>query len=166
MTSAIAQLCTKLLHSLLHSFLSKLAQGNTETEGRSASQCTWDKGEAWLREQLFRLSSVTVSGVFLGLIVQFKRIIDQTSLFSQACCKAQAPTSRGRSRKAVSLFGKSVLQILWSEQSTEPALPEACGEWGRKSQANFPLDWFQSLLGCEVKSLLLALGKARVQSSK
>lgn len=62
---------------------------------RSASQvpkCTWEKGEAWLREER-RISSVTVSGFFLGLIVQFKRIIDQTlsSLLSQACCKAKAP---------------------------------------------------------------------------
>jgi len=55
-------------------------------------KCTWEKREAWLREER-RISSVTVSGFFLGLIVQFKRIIDQTlsSLLSQACCKAKAP---------------------------------------------------------------------------
>ncbi|KAK8513874.1 hypothetical protein V6N12_037242 [Hibiscus sabdariffa] len=38
-----------------------------------------------------------------------------------------------------SLFGKSVLQVLWSEQSTEPALPEACGEWGRKTRQSLSL---------------------------
>lgn len=32
-----------------------------------------------------------------------------------------------------------MLQVLWSEQSTEPALPEACGEWGRKTRQSLSL---------------------------
>ncbi|KAK8499061.1 hypothetical protein V6N12_075912 [Hibiscus sabdariffa] len=52
---------------------------------------------------------------------------------------AAGELSLDKSRKAVSLFGKSVLQVLWSEQSTEPALPEACGEWGRKTRQSLSL---------------------------
>ena len=55
------------------------------------------------------------------------------------------------------------MQVLWSEQSTEPALPEACGEWGRKTRQSLSLregvSLAQDSLGKLEKGYSIGMGK-------